>query len=181
MAQTLLRAQGAGWQDLSAIAVGVGPGNFTGIRIGVAAARGLALGLSVPAIGVSLFQTLDAPEASIFGPADICVLAAPHGHAYVQHLRFGKAQAKARLIDPDAPPRDLDLGAEMRVIGYRAADIARPFGARWIDSAPEDVAARIALIAARCGCQDPARRPAPLYVRAADATPARDAPVPILP
>ena len=44
--EEVLAAQKTTWQDLSAIAVGVGPGNFTGIRIGVSAARGLALGLA---------------------------------------------------------------------------------------------------------------------------------------
>ena len=47
---------GAAWQDLDAIGVGVGPGNFTGIRIAVSAARGLALGLEVPAVGVDGFE-----------------------------------------------------------------------------------------------------------------------------
>ena len=43
---------GVAWRDLSAIGVGTGPGNFTGIRISVAAARGLALSLGVPAVGL---------------------------------------------------------------------------------------------------------------------------------
>ena len=50
-----LATESANWQDLSALAVGVGPGNFTGIRIGISAARGLALGLSIPAYGVNGF------------------------------------------------------------------------------------------------------------------------------
>ena len=45
-------------QAIGAIGVGVGPGNFTGIRISVAAARGLALGLGIPAIGVTGFEAL---------------------------------------------------------------------------------------------------------------------------
>ncbi|WP_170385892.1 tRNA (adenosine(37)-N6)-threonylcarbamoyltransferase complex dimerization subunit type 1 TsaB [Ruegeria atlantica] len=46
------------WRDLTAIGVGIGPGNFTGIRISVSAARGLALGLGIPAVGVSGFDAL---------------------------------------------------------------------------------------------------------------------------
>jgi tRNA threonylcarbamoyl adenosine modification protein YeaZ len=53
----LLRQAGAHPRDVGGLAIGTGPGSFTGIRIGLAAARGLALALGVPAAGVS---TLDA-------------------------------------------------------------------------------------------------------------------------
>ena len=187
MLEALVAADGAKWQDLAAIAVGVGPGNFTGIRISVSAARGLALGLGIPAIGVSLFETLGqseaGPDAPAFGPVGMCSIEAPRGLAYVQHLRDGVPQSAPRLIDPADPPHDLALPVDMQVIGHRAAEIARPFGARWIESAPRDVAARVALIAEnRLRTGDRVReRPAPLYVRPADAAPPREAPVPILP
>ena len=51
--EEVLAEGGIGWADLTALAVGTGPGNFTGVRIAVAAARGLALGLGIPAIGVT--------------------------------------------------------------------------------------------------------------------------------
>ena len=51
--EDVLAEAGIGWRDLAAIGVGTGPGNFTGVRISVAAARGLALGLGIPAIGVT--------------------------------------------------------------------------------------------------------------------------------
>ncbi len=45
---------GCDWRDLTGVAVCVGPGGFTGLRVGVSAARGLALGLGVRAVGVGL-------------------------------------------------------------------------------------------------------------------------------
>ena len=64
----LLRQAGAHPGDIDGLALGTGPGSFTGIRIGLAAARGLALALGVPAAGVS---TLDALAAGAPGATPV--------------------------------------------------------------------------------------------------------------
>ncbi|WP_083195097.1 tRNA (adenosine(37)-N6)-threonylcarbamoyltransferase complex dimerization subunit type 1 TsaB [Pararhodobacter sp. CCB-MM2] len=77
--QAVLDAAGITWDQLDALGAGIGPGNFTGIRITCAAARGLALGLGIPAIGVDRFDAvaLDAPERPV-------AVAALRGQAWVR-------------------------------------------------------------------------------------------------
>jgi tRNA threonylcarbamoyladenosine biosynthesis protein TsaB len=58
MLEEVLDEAGVAWAGLDAVAVCVGPGNFTGLRLSVAAARGLALSLGKPAVGVTRFEAL---------------------------------------------------------------------------------------------------------------------------
>jgi tRNA threonylcarbamoyladenosine biosynthesis protein TsaB len=153
MLEEVLAAQGLKWSDLDAIGVGTGPGNFTGIRISVAAARGLALGLGIPAVGVSNF---DAAAYGLPRPVNV-LIPAPREQAYAQRLTETGTDAPCLLTPEDARPE--------------APALLRP---------AEEMIANIARIAAE-RFQTETARPAPLYVRAADAAPSRDAPPVILP
>lgn len=146
MLAEVLAEQQVSWSDLTAIGVGTGPGNFTGIRISVAAARGLALGLGIPAIGVNGF------DANAYGlPRPVTVaIPAPREMAFCTVLDPNLTEAPALL--------------ERALVGP----------AVW-PASPEAAIAAIARIAAeRSLTSQP--RPAPLYVRPPDAAPSRDAP-----
>ena len=69
---------GAKWSDISAIGVVVGPGSFTGIRIGIAYAKGLAMGLNIPVVSVNAF------ELYLAATPDACVaIDSGHGDFFV--------------------------------------------------------------------------------------------------
>ena len=61
MIEATLSKAGVAFDDLDRIAVTTGPGSFTGVRVGVAAARGLALALDIPAVGIGSLEALASP------------------------------------------------------------------------------------------------------------------------
>lgn len=61
---------GATWRDISAIGVVVGPGSFTGIRLGIAYAKGIAMGLNIPVVGISAFDLYLAATPDAFVAID---------------------------------------------------------------------------------------------------------------
>ncbi len=166
LAEVLARA-GVTLQDLTALAVGVGPGNFTGVRIAVAAARGLALGLGVPAHGISRFDALS------FGlPQPLVVVEdARRGDVYVQGYGVAGFET-ARLCALEDLPPPLAIGLPM--VGSAAALVA---GAHVLQPAFGLCEAMARIAAQR---QPDAPRPAPYYLRAADAAPPADPPPVIL-
>jgi tRNA threonylcarbamoyl adenosine modification protein YeaZ len=177
LCQEVLEKTGFSLGDLSAIAVGVGPGNFTGIRISVSAARGLALALGIPAVPVSTFEMLRDPHGIEAQASELVVVGAPRGAAYAQPFCYGRPTSQPEMIDPTTPP-EYFRAPNLCVTGYMAAEIASHLGACANPTLVNDPAGRIARVAdwKLTNGYDTATPPAPLYVRAADAAPARDAP-----
>ena len=165
-----LAEAGLAWRDLVAIGVGTGPGNFTGIRIGVAAARGLALGLGVPAVGVTRFEAL-----ALDGPDLPALVPAPRGMAWL-----ARPGAAPELVDPAglAGPVLADPVEFANLLGHDFANPTGDFAKSTAIPPAQPLAVAIARLAG-AKAHAPQPRPAPLYLRPADAAPPSD-PTPVL-
>ncbi len=112
LAVELLEAAGLGWPDLDRIAVGLGPGTFTGLRIGIATARGLAQAQGTPLVGISTLRSLamNADVASAGSDHDVvvAVLDARRGEAFAAAWpAAGTATAEPLLAPAVLAPQQL--------------------------------------------------------------------------
>lgn len=124
----LLAEAEIGWDDIEAVAIGIGPGAFTGLRIGIATARAIATARGLPLIPVSSLAALaeragrDEPHRAV-----IPVLDARRGEFYFGHYRGGPAQ-ETLAADAVAPPSDL-VAAAAALVDQGEAPIAVGEGA----------------------------------------------------
>lgn len=169
-----LAAAGCDYPDLGAIAVAVGPGSFTGVRIGVAAARGLALALDIPATGVTTLAAL-AREARGAYPARAClsVLDAKRGELYVALYDAAGGEIEAPMIADAARTAALARAHDAVLTGSGAGLVAEAAGGPLLEIAGEGRTADIAAYAA-CAVDTgfSGQKPKPVYLRGADARPA---------
>lgn len=97
--EELLAEAGVSWTALGRIAVVTGPGNFTGLRLAVSAARGLALGLGIPVVGVSVFEALAGEQ-----PGEVTINLRDKRGALRQSFRDGKPLGGAEIVPADDTP-----------------------------------------------------------------------------
>jgi tRNA threonylcarbamoyladenosine biosynthesis protein TsaB len=153
-ADELLREAGVERSDLTALAVGTGPGSFTGLRLGLAAARGLAFALDVPAAGVS---TLDALAAG--APGAVPVIDAGRREVFMLGPRV-------------VSPQDLELEPGTVCVGdgaVRYRTLLEERGAEIPPDGDERHLPRARFHAQLAGDFGPAEAIEPLYLRVPDA------------
>jgi tRNA threonylcarbamoyladenosine biosynthesis protein TsaB len=101
LARRLLIDAGIGWSDIERIAVGVGPGTFTGLRIGVATARGLAQSLGLPLTGVSSLRALARAACADAAREETGVNAAHEGTGVLALIDARRGEVFAAAYDGD--------------------------------------------------------------------------------
>lgn len=168
MVAEVMRASGLTFSDVDRIAVTVGPGTFTGVRIGLSFARGLGLARGIPVIGIDSLSAIAANVASS-GPL---LVASDARNDEVYAATFdgeGHLICGPRITTPGGAAEGLPPGA--LVIGTAKGSVAAMSGRSDLSlSLESDLpdAARFARLAASA---TPGGMPAPLYLRAPDAKP----------
>ncbi len=159
--------------DMDRVAVNVGPGSFTGVRIGVSAARGFALALGIPAIGVTAFEAL-AAEIHIANPENpvLVLLDAHRGEIYAQSFDAkGLTSARPLVLSREEALALAVSQAENTVLaGSAARSINEAIGGRFAVGLAEPTA-KIGIYARLAGLRQPGDAPKPLYMRGPDAKP----------
>jgi tRNA threonylcarbamoyladenosine biosynthesis protein TsaB len=196
LAQAALAEAGAAWADVTRIGAGVGPGTFTGIRIGVATARALAQGLDAETVAIPTLDALALGAREAMGatagapdrPNVLAILDARRGEAFVAAWAAGGA----RLLAPAAwrpeqlaSVRDLAPGSWLAA-GDGAVRFRAELEAADVAVAPDDADLHRVSAGALCRLAaeaSPVARDAlvPEYVRAPDAEPRRYPTVPPAP
>jgi tRNA threonylcarbamoyl adenosine modification protein YeaZ len=149
------------------VAVTIGPGSFTGIRVGVAAARGFALALNIPAIGITTLETMAAAQREKTpGRAVLAAMDAKRGEIYLQRFSADDAALDEPRAVTIEEAQSIAAAFDGEIAGS-AAPLLRP------DATGEQANKFPISIVARLGAAaDPGSgKPKPLYLRGPDAKP----------
>jgi tRNA threonylcarbamoyladenosine biosynthesis protein TsaB len=175
----VIRASGLTFAALDRIAVTTGPGSFTGLRVGLSAARGIALAAGKPSVGVTTLTAYAAPiVGQMVDQPVISAIDARHDHVYFQVV----AGDGSPLLRPRLAPIAAALDAVRHGAPYLVGNAAGILAERWPSQAPPPfkvdarAAPDIAWVAWVGAAVSPDSAPArPYYLRAPDARPSNPA------
>jgi tRNA threonylcarbamoyladenosine biosynthesis protein TsaB len=179
---TVMEDTGLAFAQLDRIAVTTGPGSFTGLRVGISAARGIALAAEKPAVGLSTLQAYAAPHlANDDGLPVVAAIDARHQHVYLQVFGMGGRTLIAPKLAPLSEAVRAAAQATARIVGSAAQAVADRLSAHdaWPRTVDQRDAPDIAWVA-RVGAtlQEGQSPPTPQYLRAPDAQPQNAAQLP---
>jgi tRNA threonylcarbamoyladenosine biosynthesis protein TsaB len=174
----VIEQSGIGFAFLDRIAVTTGPGSFTGLRVGLSAARGIGLAANKPVIGLTTLSAFAAPVVSESGEHPVMsAIDARHDQVYYQVVSGNGSS----LIQPRVAPIEEALEASRFGAPHLVGNAAGILSQRWPAQAPapftvdEQSAPDIAWVAWLGAAVSPDNAPArPFYLRAPDAKPPRD-------
>lgn len=130
MIQAVLAEANLDYAALDAIVATIGPGTFTGVRVGLAAARGLALAAARPLVGVTTLEVLAAATDAAAGRTVVAIMASGRDRAYVQTfapgLRPSGEPTAPRLDDLVPPPGALLVGDAAARVAARTGHATDP-------------------------------------------------------
>lgn len=162
---------GVDFARLERVVVSVGPGSFTGVRVGVSAARGFAVALKIPAVGVTTLEAIAAEARESVGAKT--VMAALDGGRGEVHLAVYDGVG-ALLFGPVATTLEgaVEIAREHSpvLVGSAAAAVADEAGAG-LETGASDSTADIGVYARLGATREVGDKPKPLYLREADAKP----------
>jgi tRNA threonylcarbamoyladenosine biosynthesis protein TsaB len=174
MLAALIAKAGWSWSGLDLVCLTRGPGSFTGLRIGLAAGRGLALARDLPLLGLSTLEALAAGVEAAPRPAVLAVIDARRGQLYAQAFAASGAPLSAPAAVVPAALAALLPPAPVLLVGSGvglALPHLREFGAEAAEAPAFPLAARFGRLArARAGEARRGAAPEPLYLRPPDAT-----------
>ncbi|MCI0342818.1 MAG: tRNA (adenosine(37)-N6)-threonylcarbamoyltransferase complex dimerization subunit type 1 TsaB [Planctomycetales bacterium] len=167
-AERLLRECGWRASDLDLLAVGLGPGSFTGVRVGIAFVKGLALGTGRPVVGVPSLEAL-ARNAPADAPAVATLVDARWGEAYLAVFRRGAGGLSRELPETVLEPAGIAarIPADAVVIGNGLGPFGGELRGRGC-ALPDPDLARVSAVAVACLAASTLRRtgPSPLHALA---------------
>jgi len=173
--ERVMAAVPGGFESLDRVAVTVGPGSFTGLRVGISAARAIGLAAGVPVVGVTTLSAFLAPLVAAGGNRlNAAAIDARHGHLYFQCIAAGaRTIVPARHVSVRDAARVIGSGP-MTIAGSGAAILGNELRNLGVDAkiADAEIAPHIAWVARLGMAVDPATAlPKPVYLRAPDAKP----------